>query len=112
MYSWVIWALGFTNNATRDSPGIVSLRNCKRFAIRSDEKCDNPVTFAPGRAKLSTNLLPIGSGTKIKTIGIVLVASLRASDATPPLLTIDIQRYKFGRHVLEAFGNFIRKSML
>src|SRR5262249_40731754 len=25
---------------------------------------------------------------------------------------VDIQRYKFGRHVLEAFGNFIRKSML
>ena len=81
MYRREIWESGFTSNATRERRGIASLSNCKRFPIKSEEKFDNPVTFPPGRLKLSTSLVRIGSGMNMKTIGIVLVASLNASAA-------------------------------
>ena len=40
-----------------------------------------PVMFLPGWLRLSTNLLPTGSGTTMKTIGMVFVARCAASAA-------------------------------
>jgi hypothetical protein len=50
--------------------------NCRRLRTMSAPNCDSPVMFLPGRARLSTNLLPTGSGTKLKATGIEVVASL------------------------------------
>jgi hypothetical protein len=76
-----------TSNATRDNPGTTSLNSSSRLPIRSLAEFDKPVTFASGRAKLFTSLLPKGSGTTAKTTGIVVVASLAYGAALAPTLT-------------------------
>ena len=48
----------------------------------------NPVTFAPGRARLVTTPVPAGSLLDAMTMGIVSVARLAASAAGAPLVTI------------------------
>jgi hypothetical protein len=87
MYTGEICEFGLMSNARRDIPGIISFSNCKRFPIKSGAKLANPVMFPPGCAKLSTSLLPIGSGMNIKTNGIVLVVSFIVSAATVPAET-------------------------
>ena len=87
IYKREVLESGLTSNATWESLGIVSLRNCNRLPIRSGAKFDNPVIFPLGRAKLSTSLLPTGSGRNIKIIGVVFVASLKADAAWIPAPT-------------------------
>jgi hypothetical protein len=53
-----------------------------RFGVNSSAIFDNPVMFPPGRASVSTSLLPTGSATAINTIGIVLVARWAARAAS------------------------------
>jgi len=48
--------------------------------------------FRPGRARLATRPWPTGSPTPVKTIGIVAVAFLAASDAGVPLVRIKLTR--------------------
>jgi len=49
-----------------------------RFAASSVDMSVIPVTLPPGRARLVTNPLPIGSAALCMTMGIVLVAPLAA----------------------------------
>ena len=49
--------------------------------MKSAAWLDTPVTFPPGRAKLSTSPTPTGSATFTNTMGIVGVACLAARAA-------------------------------
>ena len=65
--------------ATRASLGTASLSSSSRLPLSSLERSVRPVTFPPGRARLSTRPASTGSNTEFTmTIGIVLVASLAA----------------------------------
>src|SRR5437879_1798406 len=68
--------LALTSNAARDNPGIISLHSSMRLPMMSLAELENPVTFASGRARLFTRLLPSGSDTNAKMTGIFVVASL------------------------------------
>jgi hypothetical protein len=59
-------------SATRLSDGIADFRNSRRFFVNSTVKLLRPVRLPEGLAKLSTSLLPMGSGTTMNTMGIVL----------------------------------------
>jgi hypothetical protein len=52
-----------------------------RLPLSSTAICVNPVMFPPGREKLLTSFDSTGSGTRIKTIGIVVVARCAANAA-------------------------------
>jgi len=55
----------------------------RRFAESSSPKSLTPVTFPPGRLRLSTKPIRIGSPELTKTMGIVAVAALAANRAGP-----------------------------
>jgi hypothetical protein len=64
---------------------MVSLSNSSRLPANASRRGLNPVTFLPGRARLSTSPDAMGSDdTPKKTIGIVLVAFLAALGLQPP----------------------------
>ena len=50
--------------ATRDRPGITSLRSARRFPLNSGCIRLSPVTLPPGRARLATIPLSTGSVTR------------------------------------------------
>src|SRR6266851_386896 len=87
MYRPVILAFMLASNATRESPGTISLRSSRRFGISSAAKFANPVTFPPGRARLATNFKPTGSPTRVKTTGIVVVKLFAYGAALFPTTT-------------------------
>ncbi len=65
--------------------GKASLSSSNLLPLKSPVKLDSLVTFAPGRARLSTIPLPTGLPTEAKTMGIVLVAFLALGQlASPP----------------------------
>ena len=55
-----------------------SASSSRRFPSRSGAIAANPVKFPPGRARLLTKPVPIGSPTAAMTIGIVDVARFAA----------------------------------
>ena len=79
---------GFHSNATRESFGMVSLSNSSRLPANTGAMVVNPVTFPPGRARLSTNPAETGSDRLKQTMGIVLVAFLAARASLTPGVTI------------------------
>src|SRR5262249_53758351 len=58
---------GSRSTATRFTPGAICLSNSSHFAANPDSNEVNPVALPPGRARLSTNPEPIGSGTCVNT---------------------------------------------
>ena len=69
---------------------MASFSSSSRLAANTSAMVVNPVTFPPGRARLSTSPSATGSGTVKKTIGIVLVAFLAATVAAEPRHDDDI----------------------
>src|SRR6516164_1143040 len=70
--------------AARVTCGAISLSSCSHFPAMPNSQSVNPVTLAPGRARLSTNPCPTGSGTKTNTIGMVRVAACKGPTASLP----------------------------
>jgi hypothetical protein len=60
--------------ATRVTFGAICLSISNHFALKPYSMRRRPVALPPGRAKLSTNPAPTGSGTTANTIGTVRVA--------------------------------------
>ena len=74
-----------------DAPGNASLKSAKRFALSSTAICVNPVML-PGCARLPTNFVPIGSGTTMNTVGMIVVARCAAIAAGRVTATSDAWR--------------------
>src|SRR5262245_16420746 len=72
---------GLTSTARRTAFGTNSCRRPSRLAAISTLKILMPVALPPGRARLATRPSLTGSSPTPKTIGIVAVATLAASDA-------------------------------
>ena len=66
---------GFQKNRHAGELGNHLLQQLEPLSSKSGAMLVNPVTFPPGRARLSTRPVPTGSPTAIMTMGIVLVAS-------------------------------------
>jgi hypothetical protein len=66
----------------RTTAGAISLSSSGHLPPKVGSLDVNPVIEPPGRAKLATKPLPIGSETFTKTIGIVRVSSASAVTAT------------------------------
>ena len=76
---------GFPRTATRDVPGMISLRICRCLPLNSERSRNSPVMLPPGRAMLATSPASTGSISRsIPTIGIVRVAFLAAAKAQVP----------------------------
>src|SRR5262245_5366004 len=74
--------------ATRVTRGAISLSNPSHFPPMSYAKLVNPVALPLGRPRLSTSPAPTGSGTIVKTIGMVRVAwRIGPADALPAAIT-------------------------
>src|SRR6516162_9006040 len=86
--------------AIRTRPGTISLSSSSLFPSVSVLIAVNPVTFPPGRARLTASPVPITSPTDAITMGIVLVAF------------IDIETHQLCRQGREAFGAAIGRSIL
>src|SRR4029453_8154187 len=72
-------------NATRLACGTISFSSSTRLLAISDVSELMPVTLPPGRAKLATRPLPMGSAAINMTMGILAVACLAAwTGASPP----------------------------
>jgi hypothetical protein len=74
--------LGLMSTAKRTALGTKSCKSRSRLAATSREKELKPVALPPGRARLATRPSRTGSSGTPKTIGIVAVAALAASEAT------------------------------
>ena len=70
---------GLRRTPTRVKSGRTSLRISSRLAVSSGKKNDDPVTLAPGRARLATSPVATASPATPITMGMVLVARLAAS---------------------------------
>jgi hypothetical protein len=68
----------------RVMPGRISCNSSSRFATSSTPIKVAPVTFPPGRPRLSTNPARTGSEAVVNTIGVVFVAAIAARIATSP----------------------------
>jgi len=68
--------------ATREIPGTISLRSCRRFPLNSSLRRLTPVMLPPGRARLVTIPVPSGSDAGAITIGIVLVTQARLDEGS------------------------------
>ena len=66
---------------------IISFKSSICFPLISGARADNPVMFPPGRARLATNPLPIGSLSCAMIIGVVAVACLAGPVAAGPAVT-------------------------
>ena len=67
--------------AKRRTPGTTSRNSSNRLAAISVDWRDKPVTLPPGRAKLATRPLPIGSFAAANIIGMIDVACFAAITA-------------------------------
>ena len=76
---------------TRLTPGAISLSTPSHFPPMEASKLVNPVTFPPGRAKLSMKPLSTGSATLTKTIGIAEVIWRSAANSRVALDQDDIR---------------------
>ena len=79
--------VGFQTTSTRLRFGTASRRSASRFPPSSGPgEMVNPVTFAPGRARLATSFCRIRKSVVAApiTIGVVVVASFAAVAAGPP----------------------------
>jgi hypothetical protein len=72
---WVALMSGLPRTATRDVPGMISLRICRCLPLNSERSRNSPVMLPPGRAMLATSPASTGSISRsIPTIGMVRVA--------------------------------------
>jgi hypothetical protein len=71
---WPEWVFGLKMAAVRATWGATSLRSSSHFPPIEGSKLVKPVALPPGRARLSTNPAPTGSGTLVNTIGTKRVA--------------------------------------
>src|SRR5262245_13962622 len=74
--------------ARRRRPGTSSCRSPTRLPGRSVSWVDRPVTLPPGRPRLATRPLLIGSFMSAKAIGMLDVACLAALTLTIPAVTM------------------------
>lgn len=79
IYRRELGTFGLISNPTRLSDGTAARSNSMRLRVTSSAKLLSPVKLPVGLARLSTSLLPTGSGTTMNTIGIVEVAFCSAS---------------------------------
>ena len=77
--------------AARVMRGASSLSSSSHFPLRPYSNCKNPVALPPGRARLSTNPPPTGSGTMTNTMGTV-----RVSSSNDPTVTLPFSRMTSG----------------
>ena len=70
--------VGSRKTAARVTPGAICLSSSSHFPAKLYSSCMNPVVLPPGRARLSTKLVPTGSTTIANTIGMVRVACCNA----------------------------------
>jgi hypothetical protein len=81
--------------------------------VSSTAICVSPVILPPGRARLLTSSVPMGSGTTTKTIGIVEVACRAATAASLVTATrTSGLRDKLNGKLLEPLGDFIGKPVV
>ena len=73
---------GCQRTAIRLACGTIALSSSMRLATSPAARVVTPVMFPPGRARLATRSLPTGSATKVKTMGMVVVACLAARAAS------------------------------
>ncbi len=67
--------------ATRANPGMASRKTSRRLPPSSASMLDSPVTFPPGRARLSTSPSSSGAPAGAISLGSLLVAILPALTA-------------------------------
>src|SRR5262249_6053141 len=79
--SAIVALAGLTSTAIRTALGTKSCKSPNRLATNSDVKKLMPVALPPGRARLATRPILTGSSPTPKTIGIVVVTALAASEA-------------------------------
>ena len=77
----------FAMIASRVRPGTSSRNSSSRLPAISVVWSDTPVAFPPGKARLVTRPVPIGSPAPANTIGMTDVACLTASTVPPGLNT-------------------------
>src|SRR5262245_14463405 len=92
--------------AKRRRPGTISRKSASRFAAISVDWIDKPVTLPPGRARLATRPVPIGSAAIANTIGMTVVACLDAITAGVDDVTmnINLESHEFGCNFGEALA--------
>src|SRR5262245_17547812 len=100
-------------SATRDRPGTISFRSCRRLPATSRPKFDSPVIFPPGPRNAldqfhSHRVWNEHEHDRDFCCGVPQVGRCNS----PAHQDIDIQRYKFSGHTLEALRCLIRKPML
>src|ERR687893_1803813 len=79
---------GFHIRPIVEAKGSTCLISSSRLGLMSGAKLVLPVTFAPGRARLSTSPERTGSPTDMATMGIVAVVDFAANDAGVPNVAI------------------------
>ena len=85
----VVGSLGLMRYAITVAAGTSSRSNPICLAPSNRWKLVTPVAFPPGRLRLATKPVCTGSAPTLKTIGIVLVASVAAfAESSPPLVTM------------------------
>src|SRR3981189_1709563 len=58
---WAALMSGLPRTATRDVPGMISLRICRCLPLNSERSRNSPVMLPPGRAMLATSPASTGS---------------------------------------------------
>src|SRR5262249_4673708 len=73
-YSKYVAVAGLNRKATLATRGAISLSSSSHLPAIAGSIVTKPVTFPPGRGKLATKPLPIGSATSAKTMGMLRVS--------------------------------------
>src|SRR5262249_25655079 len=80
--------LADSGGAARVTAGAISFSNSSHFPLRPYSNAVNPVALPPGRARLSTNPAPTGSGTVTNTTGTTRVACSSGPSVLLPVAKI------------------------
>ena len=99
---------------TRLSAGRTSFKTSSRLPSKFEFNIDKPVTFPPGRAKLSTALSPTGSLWIANTIGLLIAVACSARTGCGPAVTITskLRSSKFCCQVAQSVGTSLRPKIL
>src|SRR5262245_31767233 len=94
-------------------PGTASRKSSSRLPARSAAWDDRPVTLPPGRARLGTRPVPIGSFAAANTIGTTDVTCFAASTAHSRRYDhIDLESDELSGNLAEALGTSLRPTIL
>ena len=97
---------------TRESLGMICFKRSSCLPLISGARAASPVMFPPGRARLATNPLPIGSVSVAMTIGIVEVASFtpRVTDGPTRDDEVYLETDQFGGNLATSFEFSFRRA--